>query len=76
MMYIRLIQQLFAVCLISLLIPVAAFASMHVDNLTVTFAHGYNFAAVPVPEPVTFWLLATGIVGLLLLRRRPKNTDI
>ena len=76
MMNIRLIQQLFAVCLMSLLIPAAAYATMHVENLTVTFANGYDFAAVPVPEPVTFWLLAAGIIGLVLLKRRPKSTDI
>jgi len=76
MVNFRLIQQLFAACLMLLLIPAAALAAMDVDNLTVTFANKYDFAGVPVPEFVTFWLLATGMIILVLLKRRPKTTEI
>ena len=33
-------------------------------------------AASPVPEPATFVLLTTGIIGLWLLKRKPKNVRI
>lgn len=76
MINVHPIQQLLAACLMSLLMPAVTFAALPVDNLTVTFANGYGFAAVPLPDPVTFLLFLTGILILLLLKRRPKSTEI
>ncbi|MBD1400583.1 hypothetical protein [Pelovirga terrestris] len=76
MMTLYPIQLLLAACLMSLLVPAVTFAALPVDNLTVTFANGYGFAGVPLPDPVTFLLFVTGILVLLLVKRQPKNTEI
>jgi hypothetical protein len=34
---------------------------------------GFNWAAVPVPEPATLALMVMGVLGVYLLGRRGKN---
>ena len=43
--------------------------SWAIDNLSVVLN-----GVAPVPEPSTFLLLGSGLVGMVLLRRRAKST--
>jgi hypothetical protein len=50
--------------------------ALELVNFTAISTNVGGLAAVPTPEPATLVLFATGIVGLWLLKRRPKNPGI